>query len=130
MFLGLASSVIAFSEFLVHLEVAPPIVHKIASTFSIDVIESNPSLSVISSFFLGLLPMIYLINKKDMSCEECGADFSLESLGRFYNSKERVPITDEDGNEKDHYYEYDGYRILECQECGSQYKEGTRWDDR
>lgn len=118
MFLGLAGNIVAISELLVQIGFTHKIANSISDTFSIKIIESNTFVSIVVLGLVTLLPFYYLTNKGDMSCSDCGADFSLQSLGRFYDQKERVPVTDEDGNETGHYYEYDGYRIIECQECG------------
>lgn len=133
MFIGLAGLIIALSEQMIQFGFETQLWEDIATTFSIRLIEANPTLAAVLSFFISILPLGYLITKQQMTCESCRAEFSLKSLGRFYNGKwgkESVPITDEEGNQVGKYHEYEGYRILECQECGKQYQIETRWDDR
>ena len=131
MFLGLAGFLISLSEYLVMVGFEAEFWKNIATAFSIGPIESNPTMAVIGTFFLTLLPLGYLLLKQKMTCENCGTEFSLKSLGRFYHGewgKEAVPITDEDGNRVGRYHEYEGYRILDCEACGRQYEQESEWN--
>lgn len=133
MFLGLASSIIAMSEQMMQFGVESQFWKDIASTFSVRFIEANPTLAIVVSLFVSVLPLGYLTSKQNMTCDYCGEEFSLRSLGRFYHGKwgkEPIPITNEEGNQVDQYYEYEGYRVLECEECGRQYDIETKWDNR
>lgn len=105
-----------------------PILESVASIYPFN--PNNQSIWFIAPIFLLFPGPVYFITKKESTCDQCGVPFAAKSLGRYYKPEHKSSHieTDEEGNEYT-VKEYDGIRILECEEKGHRTIRDCYWEE-